>query len=244
MMNCDSVYGGYGILELAPGNVIENCILFGNTICDYSGFEFVTYCCIGTLDPNCAASLDGSCIQLDPLFANVLQSDFHLQSLATGYQWDSPCMGIGIGGADMGAFSMTYGAASTAYALIDFSINDPATGAPWRNPDKVERERVAVKLAEGDTENGAIYSIGATYKKEYTLTWDQSTNDMPLGQTAALETMFESFTNALLVDWGDGRGPVPAYLARKSGFEYTDMTGLYSQNTVPEPVKQLIIREA
>jgi hypothetical protein len=67
---------------------------------------------------------------------------------------------------------------------------------------------------------------------------------MPLGQTAALEAMFESFTNALNVDWGDGRGFIPAYLARKSDFEYTDMTGMYSQNTVPEPVKQLIIREA
>jgi hypothetical protein len=221
-------------------------IYAGSGTYDLSADIAPSYSCIGTLDPTrLVRTLTSNYnTQMDPLFQNAAGGNVLLQDPAWGYFWSSPAKGAGIVGQDMGAYTVTYGTASTAWTTIDFSINDPTTGAPWRNPDTVERKIIAAKLAEGDTEAGAIYSVAATFKTEYLFTWNTATNDMPLGQLAALMLLFKSWTNQIQVNFGDGRGFVACYLGRSDGFEYTDLTHLYSTNTVPQPLKSLIVREA
>lgn len=243
-------YGEYDAIQVAAVTSDSN-IFNGSGVYDYSGAATLTYSCAATLDPNTQAALDTHSIQLDPLFRNANASTaagVQLQALAYQYLWNSPCIGAASDGTDMGAWNFTYGPATTAWSLIDFSaIDSPGSSTPnfpYRNPDKVEREMVSVKLANGDREDGAIYSVAATYKKQYTYTWEEHSSDMPAGQRDALLEMFVCPTNQIRLNIGDGRGFFNAFFDRQQGFEYTDMTGVYSQGSVPQPLKRLVLREA
>src|ERR1700677_1258199 len=238
-------YGQYdspGIIEVS----LDSNIYSGSGVYDYSGPSTLTYSCVGTLDPNTQAALDIHSTQLDPLFRNANASTaagVQLQALAYQFYFSSPGLGAASDGTDMGAWNFTYGAATTAWTLINFgAIDSPSSSTPnypYRNPDKVEREMKAVKLANGDREDGGIYSVAATYKKQYTYTWEEHSSDMPAGQRDALLQMFICPTNQIRLNIGDARGFFNAYFDRQQGFEYTDMTGLYSQSSVPQPLKKL-----
>ena len=239
--NCQ--YGQYDASGTGAVSTV-NSIYIGSGAYDYHGSAILSYSCVGTIDPATTGSVDAYSTQLDPLFRNATGNDLRVQALAYGYPWQSPVIGAASDGKDMGAWDITYGVASTAWTSIDFGSNDPTTGLPWRNPDKVVRNELPIKLANGDREDGSIYSVSATYKPGYTCTWNESTNDMPLGQMTALLTMFKSFSNSIQINWGDGRGFVNGYFDRQQGFEYTDMTGSYADSSVPEPVKEIVLREA
>jgi hypothetical protein len=230
----------YGQYDSVSANFIasSNNIYSSSGAFDYSGENQLTYSDVGTLDPIRNNSLDSHCIQTDPLFVNAAAGDLTLQALARQFFWNSPAIGISSTGGDMGAYIWTYGAESTSWTTIDFSTSG------YVNPDTVIRRQLPVKLAEGDREDGAIYSVQATFKKEYDFTWNPSSNPMPLAQLDDLIVMFLSYTNQIQIDFGDGRGYIPAFFGRTIGFEYADMTGLYSDDTVPEPLRQMLVREA
>lgn len=230
-------YGQYDSLAASFTNAGQ--LIYSNSgAYDYSGEDELTYSCVGTLDPSRANSIDANSIQSDPLFVDAANGDLTLQALAREFFWNSPCVGTGGSGTDMGAYIWTYGVLNTSYTTIDFSTSG------YRNPDTVVRRQLPIKLAEGDMENGAIYSVSATFKKEYDFTWNPDSSDMPLAQLNALITMFLSYTNQIRIDFGDGRGYIPAFFGRTVGFEYADMTGLYSDDTVPEPLRAMTVREA
>jgi len=236
--NVTACYCQNGIVSKDNLETIENVILSASGSFDYSGDSIPSYSCIGTLDPSKAGSLATTCTQLDPLFRDPANGDLRLQALEAQYYFDSPAKGTGTVGADIGAFDFTYGAESKAWTEVDFGN----TG--WRNPDQVMYKNIAVKPAEVEQENGAIFSTAATFKNEYEFTWDGSANDMPDAQREALLVMFNSFTNKIQIDRGLGDGWQDAYFARQQGFEYTDMSGLYSDTSVPKPLRSLVIREA
>ncbi len=238
--NCE--YGEYDSFAVSIVTTDSN-IFNGSGAYDYSGNGTVTYSCVGTIDPYTYGTVDIYGTRLDPLFRDANSRSLGVQSEAFGYFWNSPCIQKGSDGQDIGAYAFAYGAPSTSWTLIDFSVSD-TSGNPYRNPDRVIRRELPIKLAEGEQENGAVYSVASTYKRTYEMTWGGDTSDMPIAQTEALTKMFLSFTNQIRVDFGDGRGPVPAYFKRQQGFEYTDMTGGYSMDTVPQPVKEIVIQEA
>jgi hypothetical protein len=243
-------YGEYDSAWSTIAALISN-IFGGSSVYDYSGYGVQTYADIGTLDPNTPASVDSNSTRLDPLFRNTLTGDLRLQALANGNYFQSPAIGKGPGGADMGAFSFTYGAASTSYTTIDFSASDatgPVTGT-YRNPDTIIRQNLAIHLSEGDQENGAPYSVDSTQKLELVMAWNPSANDMPTAQVAALLAMFNSTTNAIRIDLG-GMPGVPtgyrnAYFVRQHGFEFTELSTIGISDTgVPTPVKEIVVRLA
>jgi ribosomal protein S15 len=123
--------------------VIKDSILAGSGSFDYSGDGLVTYSSVGTLDPNRVPSLDAYSIRLDPLFRQPQDADLRLQALEVESFFNSPCKGTSSTGGDMGAYDMTYGAASTAWTLIDLGTFG------WRNPDKVTRKELPIKPQEG-----------------------------------------------------------------------------------------------
>ncbi len=240
-------YGQYdmalAVLSVSLGNVFA-----GSSAYDYSGNGVLSYSCIGTIDPATFGSVDQFSTRLDPLFCDTLTGDLRLQTLATGYYFDSPCKGSGPGGADMGAFAMTYGTLSRVWTTIDFSLTDnvgPATG-PYRNPDVAGRKVKAIHLSEGDLENGVPYSVASTYKWELSLTWREDANPMPTAQLLALMEMFESGSNQIEISLGGmplvPPNFVPAYIVRSSGFEFADVIGGLADTSVPTPVKEIIVR--
>lgn len=235
----------YGIYELpsATGGVITNTILNGSALYDYSGPGTLSYCCVSTIDPASGGALDPNSLSVDPLFFAPMSFDLRLQTPAIGSFYTSPAIGADNAGGNMGALAYTYGPATTVWMTLDFGAQD-VYGNYYRNPDRVVRKELPIKLAEGDRENGAIFSVAATFKREYEFTWEQNTNDMPQAQVVDMLNMFTSWTNELQVDFGLGQGWVPGYFARQNGFEWTDMTGYYSDSAQPTPVRSLTIREA
>lgn len=233
------LYDGYGTISTA----LTNNIFSGSGAYDYSGDSVFSYSCIGTLDPDRAGSVDQYSTRFDPLFRAPVAGDLRIQAIAAGSYFDSPCLGTGAAGADMGAYTFAYGTATTSWTLLDFGAQD-ILGNFYRNPDRVVRREMPIKLAEADQENGGIFSVYATVKREYEFTWESNTNDMPRQQTEDMRQMFMSFTNKLEIDFGFGQGWVPAYFARQAGFEYTDMTGFYSSAEQPIPVRSMVVREA
>ncbi len=208
---------------------------------DYSGEGELTYSCVGTLDPAHANILDSHSLREDPLFADPDGGDLTLQSLARDFFHDSPCIKVDSASKDMGAFLWTYGVAATTWTLIDFATGN-GTDDEYRNPDGVPRSFDAIKLAEGDREDGALYSGYATIKKGYTLTWNPAANPMPFAQLVDLINMYIGDDNRIQIDFGLGAGFEDAFFGRGQGFEYDDLGGLYQDDTVPEPLKSLTIR--
>ena len=237
--NCQ--YGQYDASGSAV-SVISNSIFSSSGAYDYHGAATALYSCVGTLDPSTLGSLGTGCTVLDPLFQNAstnTAAGLEIQTQAYGYFYDSPCKAAASDGKDMGAWDFTYGTGVVSYGgTIDFSTPG------YRNPDVVLRKIIPIKLAEGDQEDGSIYSTVATFKKEYEFTWNPNSNDMPLTQLAALLAMYTASSNQLMVDFGEGAGYVAHYLARSPGFEYTEMTGGYADDTTPEPLRAATIREA
>lgn len=240
-------YGQYDSSWSSNTALIAN-IYAGSSVYDYSGYGTQTYADIVTLDPTTPAAVDSNSTRLDPLFRNTLTGDLRLQAIPFGFYFNSPAIGAGPGGADMGVFSITYGTSSTVWTTIDFSAADvagPVTGN-YRNPDTVDRSNEPIHLSEEDMENGVPYSVDSTQKLQLVLAWNQSANDMPTAQLTALYNMFNCPTNQIQIDLGGmplvPTGYLPAYFLRKQGFGFKDIIGGYADSGVPTPLREIEIR--
>ncbi len=241
-LNNSSSACAYGQYDSVDSSFVESDseIYAQSGVYDYSGDDILTYSCVGTLDPTRTNAVDSFSLRDDPLFADPDGGDLTLQSLARDYFFDSPCIGVDSSAGDMGAFAFTYGTASTAWTLIDFA--SVSGSDPYTNPDGLPRSYDGIKLAEGDREDGILYSKAPTIKKGYTLTWNTSANPMPFQQLVDLINMFLSEDNAMQIDFGFGAGFENAHFSRNGGLQYDDLGGLYQDSTVPEPIHSINIR--
>lgn len=228
------LYGLYEFDGSVPLSLTDN-ILSASETYDYSGNNELAYSCVGTLDPDRTNTVDANSVRLDPLFRDPDNGDLRLQHLAVGSLFTSPAAGEGTGGADMGAFAFTYGTASTAWTTIDMGTSG------YYNPDRLLRSSVAVRLSEDDQDNLAVRSASLGYRTQWQLTWEGG-NPMSSAQTAALQAMFEASTNQVQIQF-DGTNWVDGWLVKSNGFEYEEEPG-YSDDSLPTPVKSVVIREA
>lgn len=237
----DCAYGAYDKHPFSSGSSADN-VLTSSGVFDYSGPSTLTYTCVGTLDTDDGRTptLGTGCLRVDPLLRDPANGDLRLMAIAAESQFDSPCIGVGSSGSDMGAFTFTYGACELTFIEVNFETVSPS-GKNYRNPDKLSRELVAVKLAENDRENGAFDSGASAYKLQFTCSWAEP-NDMPLEQLIELMDMFRSETNELHACI-DG-GWLPARLVRGSGFSYEENSELgYTETDIPTPLRTLVFRE-
>lgn len=233
------LYGQYDKAGSFSASLVD-CIYAGSSSYDYSGDDSATYSCIGTLDPDRQGTLDASSLRLDPLFRDPANGDLRLMAIAAGSEFDSPCIAAGSVGADMGAFAFTYGSCELSWIEIDFATVSPS-GANYRNPDKLTRELIGVKLAENDREDGKFDSDAVAYKLQYTCAWSEP-NDMPLEQLIELVDMFKSTSNEIHVCI-DGAW-IAARLVRGPGFQYEENSELgYTEASIPTPLRTLTFRE-
>ena len=228
------LYGLYEFDGSVPLGLRDN-VLASSELYDYSGNNLMSYSCVGTLDPDRINTVDANSVRLDPLFRDPDNGDLRLQHLAVGSLFTSPAAGEGTGGADMGAFAFTYGTASTAWTTIDMGTSG------YYNPDRLLRSSVAVRLSEDDQDNLAVRSASLGYRTQWQLTWEGG-NPMSSAQTAALQAMFEASTNQVQIQF-DGTNWVDGWLVKSNGFEYEEEPG-YSDDSLPTPVKSVVIREA
>ena len=239
---CSASSCTYGLYEIFGGTYssLEDIILGQSGAYDYSGDNEVAYSCIGTLDPEREATLDVNSIRLDPLFRDPANGDLRLMAVAAGAEFDSPCLAEGSTGADMGAFAFTYGSCELTWIEVNFETVTPG-GKNYRNPDKLSREMVPVKLAENDREDAKFDSNAVAYKLQFTCTWAEP-NDMPIEQLIELRDMFCSTANEMHACI-DG-GWLPARLVRGSGFQYEENSELgYTESDTPTPLRTLTFRE-
>lgn len=227
-------YGQYDFNDVSASAQSDN-VYSDNSVYDYYGISEQAYACIGTLGNT--ASVDANSTRLNPLFVDPENQDLRLQAIAAGNFFNSPAKGAGSDGDDMGAFDFDYGDLVPDYDELEMVT-------PNRNPDIVERIEEAIKLAEGVQEDGRTYTAAATFKMGYSFKWNQSSNDMPDAQVEALKAAYISADGKIQLDMGDGAGFVDAFILRETPFEYTDMTGGYSDDDVPTPVRELSIRVA
>lgn len=233
----------YGLYEGDGSTVLSllDSIFSGSGLYDYSGQNVLSYSAVGTLDPDRTGTVDANSIRLDPLFRDPASGDLRLMAIAAGSEFDSPCIAVGSTGADMGAFAFTYGSCELSWIEIDFATVSPS-GANYRNPDKLTRELIGVKLAENDREDGKFDSDAVAYKLQYTCAWAEP-NDMPLEQLIELADMFKSTSNEIHVCI-DGAW-IAARLVRGPGFQYEENSELgYTEASIPTPLRTLTFREA
>lgn len=227
------LYGQYDLASYVADQA--NNIYSESTVYDYQGGDEQLYSDIGTLGP--LASVDANSGRLNPLFRNAAGGDLRLQAIAAGVgnKFNSPALESGSDGDDMGAFSFHYGPVVQEYTQIELDT-------PYRNPDTLTRGLEAIKLAEGVDEAGRTYSNAMAYKMVYRFGWNESENDMPEEQVAALREVYEAEDNFVQIDFGDGF--LDCFTLKETPFEYSEMTGGYSSDEIPTPVRQMAFREA
>jgi hypothetical protein len=234
--NCSSYGCGFGQYDVYDfGGDFHDNIFSESSTFDYSGGGVQTYSDIERLDPARPNALDVNSTQLNPLYNNPAEGDLRIDALAAGNAFDSPALETGTLGGDMGAFGFFYGSLVQTYDTLTLDT-------PNRNPDSLVRTGEPIKLAEGVQEDGKTYSVASTYKRGYQFRWDDSSNDMPTAQVTALENMYTSPTGQVFIDFGDGLGFVEGFVLRETPFEFTEMTGLYSSEEVPTPVREISFR--
>lgn len=239
---CD--YGQFDTATATPA-VLKNNVYAGSGTEDYHGNSVQDYSIIPVLSEG-ASLTNGS--QNDPLFRDVAGNyvgadmDLRIQAKAEGFFFNSPAIAAGDDTKDAGAFDFTYGSVSTVWDEIDFSTGT-GTANPYRNPDYLQRLVVPIKLKEGDTDGGEVYSVASDFLQEYVLGW-RPTNDMPLAQVNALITLFITGDGKCQITFDNGTSWIDVQLIRSAEFLYAENDeASYSSDDLPTPVRELRFRE-
>jgi hypothetical protein len=182
------------------------------------------------------ASVDANSTRLDPLYRDREAGDLRLQTLSTGYFFDSPALEGGDDGFDMGAFEFYYGPATETPVTVDFST------AGYRNPDRIERRYFSVKLAEGEREDGSSFSGKNLNKLEWKLIWEER-NDMPDAQVDDLKSLFDYDNPDFEISFDGGSTWTEVTLMHGDDIEYTEISDAYVDDSHPTPVRLLVFRE-
>jgi len=235
-----STFGnGTGIYEsnFSAPNSITQCVGSDNSSADARGASAYTVSDLPLLSGGCTVDLDST--RLNALFVDPDNGDLRLQALAIGSDFDSPCIALGI----QGAFEYSYGAISQSYTEIDFS-SVGANGTPYRNPDRIRRSPIPIKLFEGDREDGTLYTGAVSFPLAMVWTW-LGINDMPHEQTAALLALYTSETGYCQISFDESVTFNEYKVERSKAFDYEEIEGIgWANEDVPTPVKQLNFRES
>ena len=228
---CD--YGAYESLW-STAAVDKANVYGGSATYDYSGNQILAYSDVQVVDPACTGGLDATCVQGDPMFRNVAGGDLRLQSVATGFPYNSPAvLSAPPLTADMGAFSMTYTAQSLSWSTLTLTYN----------PDQVDRVQAVIKLAEGDTEGGNLYSTARAFQNEYHFIWNEN-NPMPAAQLAGLTAVYTTGLGECQLSFDNGGTWVPVRVVRSNDFEWQDLDMMYNDSLKPTPVREIHFRES
>ncbi|HXB97269.1 MAG TPA: hypothetical protein VNZ54_04400, partial [bacterium] len=223
-------YGEYDALW-STETVNASNIYAGSGVYDYSGNLFLTFCDVGTLDTNTAGLLDVHSIRTNPLFQDITRGNLLLQSVQDGFEFDSPAKGAGSDGDDLGAFSMTYGVLSESWTTLTLTYN----------PDQLDRVQAVIKLAEGDTDGGNLYSVGKAYQTEYHFIWNEN-NPMPSAQLSGLAAVYNSGDGECQLSFDGAATWTPVRVVRSNDFEWQDLDMMYNDDQKPTPVREIHFR--
>jgi len=234
----NSSYGcAYGQFDLSSVTArdYKNNIYSASGVFDYAGDTVQNYSSVGAISED-ANVVNGT--RLDPLFRDTGAGDLRLQTIEEGYHFNSPAKGTADDSDDMGAFGFTYGALAEAWTIINFSAGD------YRNPDRYVRNRVTVKLAQGEKYNGDFYSDGQAFKTEHQFIWD-ARNDMPSAQVEDLIQLYITGGGECQLSFDGGSTWIPCRVVRKKPVSYTEIRGaFYSSDDLPTPIAKMNFRES
>ncbi len=184
--NISTYAAGYGAYA-APGILtnITNSIFSNSGIWDMSTDNTIYYCCAKTIDISRLGYLDPTTsIDLNPLYQSPINGNLYLKSQAANYSFNSPCIGIGSDGQDLGCFITTYTIGSVAWTNINFnSLNG------FFPPDRVEKSIALKNLSADLTESGRQIGQFSAYKYRINLSWDEN-NPMSNELLQQLQTMY------------------------------------------------------
>lgn len=224
----------YGQVDRGVGQnvLLQNNIYSQSGSVDYFGPGQQNFSDVEVLSvsPNPVASVDANSSRSNPLFRDPDNGDLRLQTISTGFLFDSPAKGAGSDGNDMGAFNFTYGAATPASTLF----------TPARNPDHVIRTVKPIKLAQGDTFGGNTFSVAqsAIYQTQYDFEFDVT--DMSAADLTGWQTIFTNGDGFVQVSFDGGSTFIGMHVLRNQDLVFTEISGLpYSDNTVPTPIKKI-----
>jgi hypothetical protein len=207
----------------------------GNGFVDYFGAESQQTSDVETVSADASVGDGGT--QRNPLFVDLDTPDLRLQSLATGFPFDSPAIGIASDGGDAGAYDVYRGPVVTTWTVIDLSTPG------WYNPDHVARRVQPVKITEGEQWGGGFYSEAQAYNVEHVLQWGTS-NPMPAAELAALQALYTTGSGEAGLSLDDGATYLTCQVKRSEAFEHQELAGLgYTTDEVPRPLGQVVLRQ-
>lgn len=224
----------------ATFEVLKNNLYSGNGQADYFGPNVQLNSAIENLGGGASVS---SGTRLNPLFRDTEALDLRLQTLESGFFFDSPAKDLGDDGKDAGAFDIDHGVVSKTFTLVDLEANKGG-GVIYRNPNHYTRKSTAIKLSEGITHGGRTYSDASAFRREHVLTWEDNT-DMPSAQVTDLELIYTTGDGECQLSFDGGTIFIPVRIVRASGFEFTEIADAsYSDDSLPTPISELVFRDS
>lgn len=218
----------------------KNNVYAGNGQADYSGASAMSNSLVENLAGS-ATIVNGT--RLNPLYRDAGTPDLRLQTIDSGFFFDSPAKDLGDDGKDAGAFDVEHGTSSKAFILVDFE-KDLGGGKIYRNPTFLVRKTAALKIREGETHGGVTYSEASAFKREHVLQWGSNT-DMPAEQVADLEAIFTAGDGECQLSLDGGATFIPVRIIRSAGFEFTELEdATYSDDGLPTPVTEMVFRDS
>lgn len=219
---------------------LKNNVYSGNGQADYSGDAIMSNSSVGNLE-GVATITNGT--RLNPLFRDTEAIDLRLQTLDSGFFFDSPAKDLGDDGKDAGAFDVDHGVVSQTFTLVDLEA-DKGGGVVYRNPSYYTRKSTAIKLGEGTTHGGRTYSDASAFRREHVLTWEDNT-DMPDAQVTDLEAIYTTGDGECELSFDGGTTFIPVRVVRGVGFEFTEIADAnYNNDSLPTPVGELVFRDS
>lgn len=229
-------YGSYDA-SLALGT-FQDSIHSDNGV-DVKALEPVDFSDVGSVAAG--TSIGTGTIRKNPLYQNPFNGNLALQTLAGGYPFDSPAKGAASDGSDMGAYEAEYGPLSESFDELDFDAISTVDGVtPWRNPDDVPVTYQPIKLSESDKPAGGTYSQAKAIKRQFTLTWDPSSNDMPLDQQIALNEVYAAPAPVDIWIFGNW---VRCVVLKSNQATNDQIDQRFTTQEVPRPFHSLTLRE-
>jgi hypothetical protein len=241
--HCTAYGCEYGQFDtgLDPATQLADNVFCGNAVLDYQGSGVQDFSLICRISPT-ASLTNGT--SLDPLFRDTSIPDLRIQTVETGFPFNSPAKLLASDGKDAGAYDFTYGALVETWTTVSFATGAGNSNLAYRNPEHVVRTVQPLKLSEGDTFGGVTFSTAPAFKTEHKLTWDPDVN-MPTAQIADLVLIYTTGDGECGLSFDGGIVFIAVRILRSTALERTEIEGaFYSDDTLPTPVREMLFRES
>ena len=177
--------------------ILKNLILFGNS---ESSFSNEIYVYSGSLISASYSLIEGGyegegIIDVDPLFCNPDSGDYTLAE-------NSPCMGTGEGGANMGAFGV--GCGPYNFSPTNFSLSAPSNNAQITIDDSNMNDGfITFSWDESSDENGdsLVYLLHATSTEIEDFSLDTNTTSIDIPYMELVDEMSVNNITSATIEW-------------------------------------------